>query len=912
MARVNLINNDSLPQFMESFADTVSKGLEKMEVLNFDGLISSVPFGKLASYVARKIIQISDVEKALNKSIGDSALLTFIAGLRRYDINPVVEEVFLNECIKDLKKTSKEKKIPYLDFQLKSFGKSAVVKHYQKYLNVFTDKLLTKQDASRVKKYLKDYHKQTFLKLLEDNETVFKKLSDFIGRDSTEEIVVNFRKQAYRKNIAENFSEIILNDSKGLKLRDIYIEPQYNLHRNCFKEKDKRVVSKNRRDDKGFVRLNDSSVHEFVHDFLNSKDKLELKHGRSNILFVLGYPGQGKSSFCKKVLYDCIVGDRHIDQDIYFVKLRNLTNTAGLMFSPINALLQFINEQIDFEVNRQELKESVLILDGLDELFMKENLQTSAIDEFCRLIIRETETLENQKIIITSRYGYVNTERLKTEDVLILQLREFDLQRQKKWLSIYKNFHPETVLSEHHLDDINSEREYLYLKELISQPILLHLLATLERELEMKTNRAKIYESLFTQLIKRTWAKEGPIDNMSGIFESDLREFLREIAFTIFQSGNGYIHKSTMVQLPATVQFLEKMESRNLRDSLKRLMIAFYFQEVKKEEDREEKSDDKDDYAIEFLHNSLQEYLVAEKIWNTVITFSDKNSRTGKYNIDDEKRAFETVVTLFSRRIISPEIGNYVKEIVQNDSETNRSELADRMTKFFPGLLEMDFLPLDAFGAQKVQLSNAHSGFFGYWLVLSCVKDQKKNYIPPRLKDKFAFFLKILSNENSMVDLSFQDLSGTNLSGVDLSGSNLSYADLNGCNLAGADLSSTMLDHTSFFKADLYRATIENSYLNGTNFESANLVSSVFYNLNLNSSLFKGAVLRGAVFTLCDLRSVTFNECILEYTNFLNSKGMTLKTFEKSILLEDNCLGLTKEVVVSLIGEVQRQDTNNN
>ena len=54
---------------------------------------------------------------------------------------------------------------------------------------------------------------------------------------------------------------------------------------------------------------------------------------------------------------------------------------------------------------------------------MKENFHPNTIDEFCRLLLIDIGNASSQKIIVTSRYGYVNVERLKSEYVILIQLK---------------------------------------------------------------------------------------------------------------------------------------------------------------------------------------------------------------------------------------------------------------------------------------------------------------------------------------------------------------------------------------------------------------------------------------------------------------------------------------------------------
>ncbi len=126
-----------------------------------------------------------------------------------------------------------------------------------------------------------------------------------------------------------------------------------------------------------------------------------------------------------------------------------------------------------------------------------------------------------------------------------------------------------------------------------------------------------------------------------------------------------------------------------------------------------------------------------------MILFTDKIDRTGNYSIDDEKGALKLINTLFSRRPMSKEIAGYLREIIQNDQITDKSVLSERLRKFLPGLLDIEFVERNEFSIDKNVILGAFSNFIGYWLLLSST-DQKKNHIPVDSKDKFAFFCDFL------------------------------------------------------------------------------------------------------------------------------------------------------------------------
>ena len=133
---------------------------------------------------------------------------------------------------------------------------------------------------------------------------------------------------------------------------------------------------------------------------------------------------------------------------------------------------------------------------------------------------------------------------------------------------------------------------------------------------------SQIYEKIFSSLAKRSWDKNGQLSYIkkdlkvdSTKYEKLLREYIRNIAFAIYQSPNLYITISQLLQLEATSIFIKncfdenfELSQEKIKEVSKYLLISFYFQESNNNSNSET--------AIEFFHNSLWEYLTAEYMWN--------------------------------------------------------------------------------------------------------------------------------------------------------------------------------------------------------------------------------------------------------------------------------------------------------
>lgn len=645
----------------------------------------------------------------------------------------------------------------------------------------------------------------------------------------------------YYNNILIDYTTFsVLNNDKGMTLNDIYVEPSYQILSSQIKQKKDEHYGQ-------FESINNDSIHSFLYQYLSKQilpDNLNLKN--SKIMLLLGQPGQGKSSFSKKFMFDYIENNTDISERVYLLRLRDIGQVDSLLENTLDTISSKLNQMIGYAPNLNE--ESILLLDGLDELTMKEQLVTSTIDDFLETLVQILKDYPKLKIILTSRTLYINLEKINKKlknDILTIHLKSFDLEQQLLWLERYKNFYPYATLTDEILKELH-KNSIQHIIELIEQPILLHMITELnfsKDDLLKSTNRAKIYNKMFTDTIKRKWEDEREHENLKGIEPEDVRELLRTIAFEINKSNHEYIHKSKLEKLPEIKEFYKNLDIKidnkeQLEGILKGVLISFYFQEVKKdgEDDTEE---DNNNYAIEFLHKSLQEYLVAEKIFDEILRLIAKDRK--KYFITDYKDVLKIIWELFSNKNISQEIQTYLNEIIKNHEDKEElKELAKRLSSFLPELFEKDFMYSYNLIEDINPMQKSYNVFYGYWSILSNLNG-KANYIQENFKKKFANYLLNINTSNfsiynggyswqsNKINLSYQKLDNVWLKGIDLGDSNLYKADLEGsllCNIYAMN--------TNFNEANLKHVNLSSSILSDSNLIDTNLDKTILHDIKLS------------------------------------------------------------------------------
>lgn len=223
----------------------------------------------------------------------------------------------------------------------------------------------------------------------------------------------------YTSELKEEYNEVVLNDTQNMRLSDIYIKPAIEICELSKTEKHRYLQPYFDEDIGDYIPSTPIDLHDFSLKFIQKElsDFDFLMRPKAQMLIVLGYPGQGKTSYCKRLQHDLL--HKNKEELLLKIKLRDIESVEDLFSSPTTNLLKYIREELDINLSKKELYSSTLILDGLDELAMRSNTNIKDVDRFIIQLIQSLERNSNFKIILTSRYGYINLDRLENEDVIV-------------------------------------------------------------------------------------------------------------------------------------------------------------------------------------------------------------------------------------------------------------------------------------------------------------------------------------------------------------------------------------------------------------------------------------------------------------------------------------------------------------
>ncbi|MGB0524188.1 MAG: pentapeptide repeat-containing protein, partial [Flammeovirgaceae bacterium] len=731
---------------------------------------------------------------------------------------------------------------------------------------------------------------------------------------------------------------------EGLVLADTYIAPHFYIRERCFaKECSEKIEGKGRL-------LFEHNAHEFMYAFLRNQDVSSFRptfKGKvleecqfdadvinSNFLLLLGMPGQGKSSFCKRFLYDVLEENTVFEQELFFVRLLDM-DVKGLMNDLWPNLTKEINKQAKeivklqlgiterFNFSEEDIREGILLLDGLDELEMSTNIRNEHAIELCKKIYNETKG--ELKAVITSRYSRVTEPDLYNYDFIWMEVAELSVNKQKEWFSKYKKHVPQAKLDVVQL--WNYDDDYSDLKELLTQPLLLYIIAQLFNEEYIKVihNSADLYDKLFTSVIDRGYdKKEKGFDNVfieleknlklkEGGIKIMLRKILQEVAFLILINDKEYIGEQQLANA-TDMDNLNKLISKKDKNELKKIfrliMMSFYMRNTLKNKDDQHKGDIVQTYGIEFIHKSFREYLTAEYIWRKLQLFREGEKRQERkiYNINKTDEALELIAHLFQYVKFEKDLINHVDNLVLRDTFEVREELLSRFNYFFSELIKRDFLFKLVQGRNPLNLIK--TTFYNFWhiyMIIGKDRDNDNAYsnlinFPDNTPSKSHFYSLIRLSEHTL--LYNQNLKGSDLANVNLGHFTFNGGDLGDANLIRADLSRSSLRKVNLHKSILKYANLSDSDLWNSNLKEADLSEANLRWVNLINSNLLGAILTNADLTDAELSFVNLRKANLTNTNLtrtnLSNAKLTQSQYDylKASGQLDQALNVDKIIIV--------------
>lgn len=518
------------------------------------------------------------------------------------------------------------------------------------------------------------------------NKSKYEGLVEFFDNpidDQKENFLNQIQHYRYIKSYFTNPIQFGIDECKET-LQDLYVEPNFQIFKNNIKENK-------------FYDFNQPQNQINAHDFLSNYFLKGIEHpeckSNYNMLFVLGQPGQGKTSFCYKLIHDILEETNGLpDIPLFFIKIRDLI-AKDFVNDTFNTINYNICQDIDFQ------KDScLLVLDGLDEAYMSGGLTDQDLKNLYERLNKTCKYNKKLKIILTSRLNYLNINDPSLDGSLVIKLDELNDNQIKLYIDKFKIFYPDNLLIKK-VDEILENDELDHIKELLKQAVLMYFIALSNIDVDRNDSKSVVYGKIFDSLAKRSWDNNGQLNYIKPDLKEDskryskyLRQYVRSIAFEIYQSPNLHISIKSLNELESTSQFTRRCFNEDvlgnpeiIRNISKYLLISFYFQNSAKKNQEE-------DTAIEFFHNSLWEYLTAEHIWEElkrVVLNVDEDNDLQQINLDEY---FFTLTRLIGSKDLDSEIRFNLENIIETEDLDIIVKVIKQTESVFFKLIEKDIL----------------------------------------------------------------------------------------------------------------------------------------------------------------------------------------------------------------------------
>ncbi|MEA5531183.1 pentapeptide repeat-containing protein [Dolichospermum sp. UHCC 0684] len=618
-----------------------------------------------------------------------------------------------------------------------------------------------------------------------------------------------------------------------------------------------------------------------------AKDLLHDDKKSDHVLFIQGSPGRGKSVFCR-MFADWVRQHEHPRWTPILIRLRDIRTVEKDFEQTLRQVIGY-----DFAKNDDGwLTDSnirfLFILDGFDELLMQ-GRSSGGLEEFLKQVGLFQENCaknpeKGHRVLITGRtLSLEGIDRFMPHNLERVEILPLDHALQQRWLSKWGHLMgtDKTLAFQQFLQDSRCpERIRGTNKEigLAQEPLLLYLLAAMYRDGELTIEmfadtsvigaKILIYEKALDWVLTKQrpeWLNQ----ELTELKIDDLRGILAEAAVCVVQSG-GECTALSMIETrlndhDSAKHLLKEAKQRLQENPIRNALAVFYLQPSHKTQG-----------AVEFAHKSFAEFLYAKRLQEFLEDWSKPGDRRrNRYYIDDETMERQ-IYNLFWYGGLTPEIVEYLMELLRNSLKFDPVRLFERLERFYLQWSDGEFidapsdnLPLNTY--QELKQQNITSGtrqvdiYAGLNVMILLLELHRYAQFQNQLQDKITFhpcgqtntqdfekerLLRIIAYSNSTSSDTFRRVVGRFLCSV-----NLSHA-----RFFGAYLPQTNFQNANLSYADITRVGFAVVNLKGVNFTGANLSRTNLSQANLENANFSRANLSGANFFGANLKNISWDK----------------------------------------------------
>ena len=493
---------------------------------------------------------------------------------------------------------------------------------------------------------------------------------------------------------------------------------------------------------------------------LNTIDRWSSKDDYG-VMLIHGEPGHGKTTLCRKAVYE--YGRDRFCKDktnVFWFRL-NPAFAEGIIEDGTFVLKNAFcwgDPEIELnrfppEENKKEYQNSVVFLDGYDELKAQLHGINRNLTDFIRTAEKFARTY-NMHIVITTRTRSLSDEgRLHIPS---LQFAPICGKKQDAWIEKNAPGYKEDfeVLRSSSSEDM---------KEMLGIPILFRMVVKAKLKSTIAKNVVDLYDTLFKATMERRAADSAEM--------SYWREKYEQFAYEIYCNDETF----------ADVRKMDMPEE------------FLYMFHLKGEGEQH----------VEFLHRSFYQYFLAHFLYRKMS------------EVEDEESA-EAFLCCLAERQIDDDVLNYIHQVQEKKMDVT----SEKCKCILDEVEQTGAIVTDALSARNkngnaekhplLRCENVLTNALSICCVVAANKESK-------------FIISLRYRENLHAAMRRYNCSGIWLKNVDLSGVNLSGANLIEADLSGAELLGANLSGANLSGADLRLANLSGVGLSGANLSGADL-----------------------------------------------------------------------------------------
>lgn len=483
------------------------------------------------------------------------------------------------------------------------------------------------------------------------------------------------------------------------------------------------------------------------------------KESASGVMLIHGEPGHGKTTLCRRAVYD-FYRDRFCknNTNVFWFRLNpaycDIITDGKLVLD--NAFcwgnIKSQRKMISLEENEDAYRGSIIFLDGYDEL----KVQAQRIHMCLSDVIDEVKDYAEEyqiHFVITARTRSVRYELYELE-IPILQFAPMTKEQQTNWIHKRKELH------EYEEKFVKLRESSKEMNEMLGVPILFRMVVEAKLE-DTASGVVELYDKLFRATMERRRMKSGSREDWHKEYE--------QLAYDIYCNDDTFAD----------------VRNKNISEEF---LYMFHLKGEGKQH-------------VEFIHRSFYQYFLAHFLYRKMS------------ELKDEKSAEAFLCCLAERRIYS-DVLNYIQQIQEKKPDVTWDKCEQIINKLEQtGTIIVQALdaPNENGDAEKHPLLRCENVLTNALSICCIVAVAAKSKFVISLYEREIIHQSMQRYDCSSIWLKNVDLRGANLNGcIDFGNANLSGVDLSKAELCGVGLCGTNL-----CGANLNGAFLSEAYLTG-------------------------------------------------------------------------------------------------